>query len=257
MNTKKYFCVEWKRCFQSLYIYAGVVGAWVMWMYSTQGETMGDVLNCFMLTSQSAGIILVFMLCTLGHGISFFEDTENRYFYYQAVRGSLKRYVVEKSIVVYLSSVLVYVTSQMLFVLTIHMRYPWQMSDGAAYRDMVQRSIFGYLLDKGYPVFYYLLIGLRTGMLAGVLVLLAVYLSTYLNSRIFMIAVPAIVYQLIRQILSIFVPAHKCLDILFIYGFYSRVFASDILSTLWTMTVSFLFSTLLVIGIYIRMKKKC
>ena len=147
-------------------------------------------------------------------------------------------------------------TSQMLFVLTIHMRYPWQMSDGAAYRDMVQRSIFGYLLDKGYPVFYYLLIGLRTGMLAGVLVLLAVYLSTYLNSRIFMIAVPAIVYQLIRQILSIFVPAHKCLDILFIYGFYSRVFASDILSTLWTMTVSFLFSTLLVIGIYIRMKKK-
>ena len=60
MNTKKYFCVEWKRCFQSLYIYAGVVGAWVMWMYSTQGETMGDVLNCFMLTSQSAGIILVF-----------------------------------------------------------------------------------------------------------------------------------------------------------------------------------------------------
>ena len=105
MNTKKYFCVEWKRCFQSLYIYAGVVGAWVMWMYSTQGETMGDVLNCFMLTSQSAGIILVFMLCTLGHGISFFEDTENRYFYYQAVRGSLKRYVVEKSIVVYLSSV--------------------------------------------------------------------------------------------------------------------------------------------------------
>ena len=96
MSTGKYFRMELKRCLQSPDIYAGIAGAAAMWLYSTQGLTLGSVLNCFMITAQSAGTILVFMLCVLGHGISFCEDLENKYYYYQAIRGSLKRYIIEK-----------------------------------------------------------------------------------------------------------------------------------------------------------------
>lgn len=257
MSTGKYFRMELKRCLQSPDIYAGIAGAVAMWLYSTQGLTLGSVLNCFMITAQSAGTILVFMLCVLGHGISFCEDLENKYYYYQAIRGSLKRYIIEKSIVIYISSVLVYSVSLVIFVLMIRIKYPWYLLGDAAYADMVRHSIFGSLLGRGYPLLYYFLIGLRTGLLAGVLVLLAVYLSTFLNSRIFMATVPALTWQLFRQILSVYVPAHKCLDLLYVYGFYSRVFKSDVLSTLWTIAISCLFSILLVTGIYIRMKKKC
>lgn len=257
MSTKRYFFVELKRCFQSVHIYGGILGAAVMWIYCTQGAPVKDVQNYFMISYASGGIILVFMMCALGHGLSFCEDIENRYFYYQTIRGSLKKYVIQKSAVIYISSVFIYMASLLVFVFIMRMRNPWYLAEDSAYRDIVEGSIFGYLLEWEYPAAYFFLIGIRCGMLAGVLVLLAVYLSTYINSRVFLIAVPALAYQLIRQFLSIFVPEYKCFDPLFVFGFYTRVFESDFLSMLWTMGVSFAFSALLVVGIYSRVKKKC
>ena len=46
MSTGKYFRMELKRCLQSPDIYAGIAGAAAMWLYSTQGLTLGSGLNC-------------------------------------------------------------------------------------------------------------------------------------------------------------------------------------------------------------------
>lgn len=257
MNSKKYFFVELKRCFQCVHIYGGILGAALIWIYCTQGVFMTDVQNYFMIAAPSGGIILVFMMCAMGHGLSFCEDMENRYFFYQIIRGSLKRYIMQKSAVVYLSSVFVYVAGLLCFIFIMRINYPWYLPEGGAYRDIVQGSIFGYCLAWGHPILYFLLVGIRCGMLSGILTMLAVYLSTYINSRVFIIAVPALVYQLIRQFFSIVVPEHKCIDLLHVYGFYSRVFESDLLSMLWTAGVSLLFYILLVNGVYLRIKKKC
>lgn len=258
MNGKKYFYVELKRCFQCMYIYGGILGAAFIWVYGTQGAPVADVQNYFMISAQSGVIILVFMMCALGHGLSFCEDMENRYFSYQIIRGSLKNYVIQKSVVIYLSSVFIYVSGILCFAFLMRaLGYPWYILEGGAYRDVVQGSIFGYCLAWGRPILYFFLVGIRCGMLAGLLTLLAVYLSTYINSRVFMIAVPAFAYQLIRQFFSVFVPEQKCMDLLFVYGFYSRVFKSDLLSMFWTMGISLMISILFVIGIYLRIKKKC
>ena len=55
----------------------------------------------------------------------FCEDLENKYLRYSIGRGNLKKYVLSKVIVIYVSSIITMILGTLLFIMYLRLQLPW------------------------------------------------------------------------------------------------------------------------------------
>lgn len=64
-------------------------------------------------------------VCASAFAAVFCEDLENKYLRYSIGRGNLKKYVLSKVIVIYVSSIITMILGTLLFIMYLRLQLPW------------------------------------------------------------------------------------------------------------------------------------
>ena len=226
-------------------LYIAIPGAVLTYYFSLENgwRSTQDVFHRFSLASALSGSMLLYVFCMLPFAMVFCEDMEHRYVRYQIIRGNLIEYVVSKVTVIYISSVLVYVFSSMLFVASCRIQLPWVVP-GHSYLSFR----FGELIENGYYWLYYLVTALQRGFLAGALSVMTAFLSLFSINKLMAMALPVCLLQVINELAGI-----KQVTLFWFIGL-SRITPHDWIDFLYAFCISVLISGLAGAGIIRKLK---
>jgi hypothetical protein len=227
----------------SLFLGVKVINAW---------ET--SVMYIFARISLSFIFLLVFIFCTSAYGISFCEDLENNYIVQQVVRGSLSRYVIAKSITIIISSLAVLMVGIVIFVLILHIFFPWYLVDDSIYSAVLRSGGLKIFVRNEQFILYYLFFGLQYGILIGNLALLSSFVSLYISNRLLLFSLPIMSYYVLSYVFSLVLPSELNLTMFFNPMF--NVFNNDIKSFFATVIIGSISSAILCLVIYRKLRRR-
>lgn len=197
MNKIKYLRSDWKRLYKSYEFYAAIIGVAISLFFSLENQSISEygVLCTYMESVSLSGYVIAFAFCAFPYAAVFCQDLENKYIRYQMIRGDLKRYVLSKIIVIYISSVVVMILGTILFLMICRTRAPWiddQVDDFALFLN----TNFGFLIQEKHYMFYCILYSLHLGLLAGLFSVFSAFCSLYISNKVTVWILPIVVYQI-------------------------------------------------------------
>lgn len=213
-----------------------------------------DVVLTYGFSTSMTGALLAYVFCAFSFATVYVEDIEHKYIRYSTIRGNLKSYVLSKTIVIYLSSVLVMFLGTFLFLLMCRMQLPW-----AVYNPYDQDSYgvelagcYAFFLKKEWYLLYCLLCSLHMGAIAGALSNIASMCSVFISNRALVLAIPMIIF---RIFIFIGVGPKGFYNIYALYAD-NKFFEQDGLNLLFVMLLSIILSLVSAFGSYLGLKQK-
>lgn len=197
-NKKGFLYTDTKRIFLKPNIYISIVCVALSLLFSLEEDGLQSqgAVYTYLRSLNMTGVLVAYAFCTWSFGLSLCEDMEKKYILYQLSRGDLKKYVVSKTIVIFLSSLLTMVLGSILFLFACRCRIPWndETLDGLS---AFCYGTFDSLIREKHYFCYCLLCSVFQGMRAGILSLWAAVFSTIISSKIMVLALPILMYQIL------------------------------------------------------------
>lgn len=182
---------------------AGILGVSVSLLFSLEAKGIlnENVVNTYGFSINMSGSLIAYVFCALPFASSYTEDLEHRYIRYSVIRGNLKAYVLSKSLVIYVSSVLTMLGGTFLFLFLCRLRAPWVA--GEMFFEMHGAEIagcYGAVLEKGHPVLYCMLSALNLGFIAGALSNFAALCSVYISNKALVLVSPVVLFRILASV---------------------------------------------------------
>lgn len=133
--------------------------------------------------------LLLLSFASMTYSDCFCADRENKYIQQMLIRGDLWPYVVAKTIVIQVSTMLTLLLSTVIYVL--YMRIQWPLFSETEKKEL---DLYLYTSMSDMPYLYIMAEFLKFAILAGVLGILAAYISLYIQNRLLLLTVPLMVY---------------------------------------------------------------
>lgn len=249
MKNENYFLSDIKRLFKSYEIYIAIIGVMLSLFFSLEdnGIQESGVLSTYMLSLALSGRIIAYAFCALPYATVFCEDLENKYVRYQIIRGNLKKYVLSKVMVIYISSVITMVLGTLLFLFICRIQVSWadlQMDS----LNVELAGNYAFLISGKHYFLYCLLFSLHLGLLAGIFSVFAAYFSLYISNKVTVLILPVVVYQILLEY-----SRNGIISVALFYP-YNKAFAQDWLYFFVILIVSIFITVLLMTGIYKKIK---
>lgn len=245
-----YICGDMKRLFQNPWFYIGILGVTAGLFYGQEGRALRDsVIASYWMSVSLSGLMILYLFCILPFGMVFCEDLEHQFLRYQIVRGNVVRYVVSKTVLIYLSSVLTMVMGTGIFALLARTKRPW-FDETIPTGESLQSGAFGWLIGDGHAFLYILIYASVLGLLAGMLSVLAAFLSLFLSNKVMVVALPVCMLQCWMQFVR-----HKYLSF-YSFHLYTKIFPKDWQCVLLAFALSIVPVCLLTAGIIFKIKKR-
>lgn len=100
-----------------------------------------NVMDTYIYAVEMSGKMIAYAFCASAFAAVFCEDLENKYLRYSIGRGNLKKYVLSKVIVIYVSSIITMILGTLLFIMYLRLQLPghliWQRQ---VYRACIMQS---------------------------------------------------------------------------------------------------------------------
>lgn len=257
-NLKGYLRTDLRRLWESGMWIIGIIGVAGALFFSLETGNVGfnkgvngNVVSTYVFATAMSGALLMYTFCAFPYGTVFSEELEHKYARYGIVRGSLKSYVLSKSIMIYVSSAVVMLGGTLVFLLLYHIQFPW------VDRKMLESELgvwsagsYGGILNSGNGLGYCMLYALQLGLLAGLLSLFAAFCSIHISNRVLVLVMPVVLWQILCS-LDI-----KGYSVLIFHPENSVIFSNDWQNLLFILALSLVPSLALTVGIYQSMKRK-
>lgn len=175
-------------------IVIGIIATLIILTFSLFGEQLTgvNVLYVFIFVMDGMPAMLILMAASYGYADSICSDIEHCYLRCLLIRTQLKKYVFAKVLVIFLSSLIITSFGILLFVVVMRFFLPWIGTSDSMYEVFSETGCFCDLLKKGNYVLYFLLCGVKYGLLSGVLSVFAAYISLFVSNRMIVIIFPFI-----------------------------------------------------------------
>ncbi len=244
-----FFRMDLYRFIKKIYWLAGILGVTFFLFFSleTRGFINGNVVRTYLFSTAMSGHLAIYSFCAYSFAPVFGEDLEHRYIRSSIIRGDLRAYVLSKSLVIYLSSILVMLAGTLLFLFLCRTQVPWVDWNADSYGT--ETRSYGSLLEKDRPLAYCMLYALHMGLLAGMLSLFSAFCSVFITNRTLVLILPAFMMLLLALLPY---GSHN----IFIFYANGRHFPKDWQNLLFVFLLSAVPSALLGAGIYHGLKKK-
>lgn len=207
-----------------------------------------DVLVAYDFSITMPGSLIAYTFCAFPFATVYTEDLEHRYIRYSMIRGNLKSYVLSKTVVIYLSSVLVMLAGTLLFLILCRTHLPWAVHEPESYNAVCYKS----LLESGQHLLYCVMTSLHLGVIAGALSSVAAMCSVFISNRAFVLAIPLVLF---RILLSVRIGPHGFYNIYSLYA-YNKYFSQDWMNLLLVVAISMLPLLPSIFGSYQGLKRK-
>lgn len=253
MKKTHYLRADLLRLLKGYPFYIAILGVALSFLFSLEdralqeGMVRGNVLDTYMMAVDGSGVMIAYAFCAFAYGRVFCEDLEKHYARYSIQRGSRLSYVLSKTFLIYVSSMVVMVLGGLLFVGLLRSILPWLVEDGfGGYEE----GMYGFLVAGGHYVSYIFLWLLQKGVLAGVLSLIASLVSTFISNKMLVLITPILIDMVLLQS-----QGRSWLGIAIINPTLWR-FSSDLGYFLGISAAGLAFFALLSWGIYRRLKNR-
>lgn len=213
-----------------------------------------SVTYMFLLAASGVGFILVFVFSAIPYGMAYSDELENQYIRYLVSRGSLKKYVASKTIVIFVSSILAVGMGGVFFALLCSLKLPWM--DGYTMDSLKGTCGYVWLLEQKKYLLWYAICGIQWGILSGCLSLAAAYVSLFISNRLLVLAIPAFLYQAIIELGTGTFRRDGRLDPMVIFDAQAYLFQNDGKMLAWAVFTGTLLAFLLGVASYFRIKKR-
>lgn len=246
-----YFITDLRRLLKGKDIYVAILGLAISLLFSLEnvGLVNNSVVETYVYATEMSGMMIAYVFCAFSYATSLCDDMEYKYMYYQTVRGSLKRYVLSKVSVIYLTSIITMILGSMMFILVYRTQGPWvdlELNDMKIY--MV--GVYSGLLKEGHYILYCIFYALQLGFLAGILSVFAAFLSLYITNKMTVLVLPVLIYQILLEC------AGSGMFTVFIFRAYNKPLDQDWKCLLFVFMLSIVLVAVLTMGIYKKIKTR-
>lgn len=191
-----YFVIEFKRCMIYPRFCLALLGCSLVWWFSLQKihgcERIYDAISYIMYAGNSI-IALLYVLMAVPYATGFCEDLETGYIRYILIRGNLKKYVISKIAVIYISAISVTVLAGFGFSLILNSQIPW--ISGELYDGI---GLSGIMEAGNYRLWFFLYF-LQWGFWYGALTVIASFFSIFIVNRLLTWIMPALLHQAVVE----------------------------------------------------------
>lgn len=250
MMKSNYFTADIKRLIKRPNVYVAIVGVTISLFFSLEGKGIvnDNILSTYITSTELSGIMVAYIFCAFSYALSLCESLEQKYMRYEVVRGNLKKYLISKVSVTYVSSVLTMVMGTVVFLLMLRMRIPWVdfKSDS---QEIIIAGQFAVLFQEGHYFIYCIIYAMHLGMLAGTLSVFALLVSMYITNKVTILAVPLLAYQILLD------NAGDSIFTVFSYRIYNRLFGSDFHYVIFILAFSIIPVLICTYGMYRKIKQ--
>ena len=252
---KKYVLTDIDRWFRSYTWCIGVIGVMASLFFSLDRRGLiEDVVLTYGFSTSMTGALLSYVFCAFSFATVYIEDIEHKYIRYSTIRGSLKSYVFSKTVVIYLSSIVIMFIGTLMFLLLCRTQLPW-----AAYNPYDQNSYgvelagcYAMFFKKKWYLLYCLLCSLHMGVIAGALSNIASMCSVFISNRALVLAIPILIFRIFTSVG--FGPSGFC-NIYALYADY-KFFKQDMFDLLFVVLLTAILSLISAFGSYFGLKEK-
>lgn len=129
-------------------LYLAIAGVAVSFIFSLEnyafekGMVNFNVMDTYIYAVEMSGKMIAYAFCASAFAAVFCEDLENKYLRYSIGRGNLKKYVLSKVIVIYVSSIITMILGTLLFIMYLRLQLPLTS-------DLATSSISGMYQQSG------------------------------------------------------------------------------------------------------------
>jgi len=207
------------------------------------------------MASESVSGLFLMSMATIPFSFCFVDDFQNKYVCQELVRTDLKRYVISKCLLIYLSSFLTIVISIMGFILFLRVTgHEWD-NNGYGWVEQYRFIELYSLLEHRRYIGFYLLLSAQKGMLGGMLSLFAAFLSLVIRNRMMVMASPVIIAYILKYYGNVFI-GYQGLNVMGLFDVMYNIteFGENIYFR--SILVSLVGSFICVIGVFFRVRRK-
>ncbi len=194
LQKQDYLRGDFKRALFTNRFLIGVAGVVFALFYSL--HRMADIASVYTAYMDALYFIpfsVALIFCAVPFAGSFLEDIKHKYIQLLIMRGSLKKYLMSKIIMIYISSAFSMFFGIMLFIVLVRLQVPWALEDEYLYSDILTKVFW----ENGHHLIFFAIHALFIGLMAGNLAILAAYVSLFWQEELLTIALPFLVYYLI------------------------------------------------------------
>lgn len=251
MERTNYFKTDIRRLLKGYELYLAVIGVTAALFFSLEdsGIINNSVMFTYLLSCICSGSLISYIFCAFPYAYALGEDMENKYVRYQLIRGNLKKYVVSKISVIYLSSIVTMVAGSALFLVLVRTQVPW-LDMWADDGEFFKGGQYSFLITNKHYFGYCLFNAFHMGLLAGTLSVLAAFVSLFVSNKVMVLAVPLLSYQILTVCLG------RSKINLHSFEIYNKKFNNDIGYFLFVVMLSLVPVILLAAGSYKKIKKR-
>ena len=159
----------------------------------------GNVLSTYLWSSFATESIIAYSFCAFPFAGIYPEEREHHYMRYNVIRGNLKSYVLSKTVIIYLSSLIVMVLGTLLFLFWCRTQVPWMdwMQDDYG---IVLTGAYADTLIQGHAILYCGLYAMHMGLIAAAFSNLAALCSVYVSNTVLIYIIPALLLKISAQV---------------------------------------------------------
>lgn len=225
------------RLFTKKGTYLSIIGVALTLFLSVgnRSDITDSAIYTLLLSTYKAGFILTFVFCALPYGSVYSDELETYYMRYAVSRGGLKKYVASKTGIIFLSSVLTMGAGSILFSVICTGKLPW--IDSQTYLILEKSGGYAALLKSENYIGWAGLYGIQWGVCGGCLALISSYLSLYISNKLFILAMPALLYQIIIEAGTNTFRKNSMFDPCIIFDARYNIFSSDVKMIAWALAI--------------------
>lgn len=246
---KKYLITDIRRLIKNRRFYVSVLGAAAALFFSLERKGLrNSVLESYIASVTGSGVHITGVFCAYAFATVYCEDFESYYVRYEIIRGNIKKYILSKTVMIYLSAVVVMFMGTLIFCSICSVFLPWAKESDSVYK-MTASGNYGQFVLAGRYLTYCLLFSLQLGMFMGILAVAASYLSLFTSNIALVLSFPVLLDQFLLEI-----PSNNILNFLEFWPV-PKGSSEDWQALLYSLFLSIISVILLTLGIYKRVKK--
>lgn len=249
-----YLKADIKRCIHGKEFWVGNLCCFLILYFSGLSYIKYEVSVWSLLNIVTATMpfLLLLSFASMTYSDCFCADVENKYVQQMLMRGKLWSYVLAKTIVIQLSTMLTVFISTVAYIFYLRVKLPW-FYEG----EKEELGLHRYTSMADMPFLYVIAEILKFAVLAGILGILAAYISLYIRNRLLLLTVPLMVYYfamyytgglkgdfVIFRMELVYIPF--CGDLIWEYAYQSY---------LWAMAIAAILAVVLNIAIIKKIRK--
>lgn len=237
----KYLKIDFYRMLTSRSFFSAVVGcAMTFFAGYYQTHYSIDIFQSIFFMKMNSYIMILFAFATVAFANVFVEDSENKYWHTEVIRGEIKPYACSKVIVCYCSSIISIVIGIILYISILRFRLPFLSENDNLVNTISPNEGFGNLISQNKIIGYFLVSAVIMGFLSGILSVFSMLVSLYVKNRMFVICVPVIAFYFWSSYFQKLFGNIKYFDLSAIYLGNEKTFSSPIVTFLYAFGLSVL-----------------